>query len=214
MAGDIKIAYDLWWAVNSSSYHWAMGMLAKRVRSPYARAALQEADEANIVMDVEELPVADRDEIYRVAMTELVPVALEERGNPEPYEELARMAAEALERHGGSEVVDHEIKLSAMRSWRTCSSRFNEVVNFLRESLAKGPLSSGLATAWDTGAQFVDLTAFDEADRTAALRLIRDELIRSVRGIRSSSDLVGLDHDIAKMQELSDLARDEVTLTG
>lgn len=156
-------------------------------------------------MDVESLPIVERDAVYKAAVTKLLPAALEQFGEEAPFDELVHMAAIALQRYEGRVVADFEIRLANSHSWRTDSSFFNMVGSFLIRSLDEGVVQIESNGLHKSGSRLLDLTSFDEEIQRSALILLRDKLVLYVHEVGPVGSVI-LSYDEAKARSLASVA--------
>lgn len=214
MAGDILLTSRLAWPANSSLYHWVLDFLLTQAERPGAVAALREADEAGLGnVDLEELAVADRDELYEILRDRLVPDAAaripEDAGYRDTYlaelGELARMAGTALERYRGQEIADHTIVLGPGRRWQANRAVYMRALSFLARS-ATGPAATTAKKARMNPGQEFDLTVLPADERDEVLALLQERLVEDSRR-RIPEEKAGLDRLLGKLRELAEAAR-------
>lgn len=211
MAGDILLSSTLAWPASSAHYQWVLDFLVERAERPGAVAALREADEAGLgIVDLEELAVPDRDELYELLRDRLVPTAEQSIPQDAAYREaylaafgeLRALAVTALDRYRGSEIVDHVVVLAPGVQWGTHQAMYRWVLAFLADRSGSARLQQLRAD----GATELDLDQLPDGDRAELLALLEESLVdHATRQLPGG--MAGRTKFVQRVRELADLAR-------
>lgn len=213
MAGDILLTSSLAWPASSAHYQWVLDFLVEQSTRPGARTALEEADETGIgIVDLAELAIEDRDELYELLRDRLVPTAALRIPADAVYRdaylssfgELRDLATMALDRYRGKEIADHAVVLAPGARWNTSGARYRWLLAFLTDR-ASVATSAHLTRLRDDGATELDLTDLPADHRAEVLGLLGNAL--RDHAARLPTDLADRDDHLRQVDDLVDLAR-------